>query len=63
MLGARLLAEVTREQRANDESEERRFVHADALGSPQVMTDRQGTVMGSRRYSPFGERLDETGNA
>jgi RHS repeat-associated protein len=62
MLGARLLAEVTREQRANDESEERRFVHGDALGSPQVITDKQGTVMGSRRYSPFGERLDESGN-
>jgi RHS repeat-associated protein len=63
MLGARVLAEIVREHRDGDETEQRRFIHGDALGSPQVITDAEGAVVGSRRYGAFGERSDETGDA
>jgi len=31
------------------------YLHADALGNIRQVTDASGAVLGSRRYSPFGE--------
>jgi RHS repeat-associated protein len=62
-LGRRQLAEVTREDRGDTEVESRRYVHSDAQGSPQVVTDDSGAVVASLRHGPFGERVAERGDA
>lgn len=38
------------------------YLHADALGNVRQVTDASGAVIGSRRYSPFGEVIAGTGS-
>jgi len=38
------------------------YLHADALGNVRQVTDASGAVLGSRRYSPFGEVVAGTGS-
>jgi hypothetical protein len=37
-----------------------RFLHADPLGSPDVVTAADGPVLERRSYEPFGARRDPT---
>jgi RHS repeat-associated protein len=39
---------------------EKRFLHADPLGSPDVVTTADGPVLERRSYEPFGARRDPT---
>jgi len=50
--GSRQVAQV---ERATGRAETRRYLHADHLGSSQVITDESGRAVDIRRFSPSGE--------
>jgi RHS repeat-associated protein len=53
--GGRQVAQVQRETRAGATTETRRYIHADHLGSSQLITDEEGHVASLRRFNAFGE--------
>ena len=53
--GGRQIAQVEREVRGTTTTETRRYLHADRLGSAQILTDATGNVADMRTFSPFGE--------
>ncbi len=54
--GGREIAEVLRDEQAGVIGDARvRYLHADALGSTQVITDETGATIDSQEYDPFGQ--------
>ena len=59
--GGRQVAQVEREARSGSSAETRRFLHADHLGSSQLLTDETGKVASLRRFDAFGQSLGTAG--
>lgn len=53
--GGQQVAQVQRESRSASSTETRRFIHGDHLGSSQLITDEEGSVVSLRRFNAFGE--------
>jgi RHS repeat-associated protein len=58
LANGRQVAEIERERVGDSTTESRRFIHADHLGSSQLITDERGEVVRMQRFEPFGS-VDE----